>query len=214
MPDFPIMLNLRTRNVIIIGGGGVALRRAKSLLEAEATVTVVAPNVTPELAALPIELHQRNYQCSDLHGMFLVVIATNDPKVNEMVHQDARAEDILVNRADSPEQSDFIVPAVAQVGPVTLAVSTSGASASAAAQIRDQLETHLDRDWSPLLTLASKYRHMLQSTINDPKARIKRIKELTNADAVRVFKEQGAQAYQAFCQSLMPDTNEDDQQDS
>ncbi|QQE11767.1 bifunctional precorrin-2 dehydrogenase/sirohydrochlorin ferrochelatase [Planctomycetota bacterium] len=214
MPDFPINLNLSTRNVVIVGGGSVALRRAQSLLSAGATITLIAPDIHPDLEALPIKIHKRPYQTMDLHDAFLVVIATSDNKINDSVHQDARAEDILVNRADAPNQSDFTVPAVAHVGPVTIAVTTNGSSASAAAQIRDQLATNLDKDWSPLLDLASNYRHMLQSAITDPKRRIQRIKQLTSSDAIRIFKEQGTQAYQAFCQSLMPDQYEDDNNDS
>jgi precorrin-2 dehydrogenase / sirohydrochlorin ferrochelatase len=132
-------VDLAGRSVLVVGAGRVALEKAQGLLECGAAVTVVAPEVSPELAALHVELHRRPYRPSDLDGRFLVVAATSDTIVNTRVFADAEARALLCNVVDVPELCSFILPALHREDPITVAVSTGGASPVLAQRLRDEI---------------------------------------------------------------------------
>jgi precorrin-2 dehydrogenase/sirohydrochlorin ferrochelatase len=132
-------LDLEGRRTLVVGGGTVALEKARGLLDCDAAVTVVAPVVLDALAELPVELVRREYRSSDLAGRFLVIAATSDTEVNRSVHRDAEERALLCNVADVPELCNFILPAVHRAGPIAVAVSTGGASPALAQRIRDDV---------------------------------------------------------------------------
>ena len=132
-------LDLTGRSVLVVGGGSVAFEKVRGLLDCGARVTVVAPEVAPELLCLPIELLQRRYHSSDLRGRFLVVAATSSTPVNRRVFADAEARNVFCNVVDVPELCSFILPAVHREGPIAVAVSTGGASPALAQRIRDDV---------------------------------------------------------------------------
>lgn len=202
MPPLPVMLNLQGKRCVVVGGGPVALRRAGALLDSGGAVTVIAPVVEPELDALPIELHRRPYQAGDLSGAFVVVIATDDPKVNEAVARDAHAAGVLVNRADNPDAGDFTIPAHAHHGPITLAVHTGGASASASATIRKTLSDALDPDWPRLVELAAGFRPIIQQRYPDPAQRRERLMKLADPQAMAILKGRGKDALLEYYRGL------------
>jgi siroheme synthase-like protein len=129
-------LDLEGRRCLVVGGGAVALEKARGLLECGARVRVVAPEVVPDLRSLPAELKERSYEASDLDGCFLVVAATSDRQLNRQVHADAEARALLCNVADVPELCSFILPAVYRRDPIAIAVSTGGASPALAQRLR------------------------------------------------------------------------------
>ena len=202
MPPLPVMLNLSGKRCVIVGGGPVAVRRAKALQEAGAAVTVIAPNIEPGLTAPPLELHHRPYQAGDLAGAFIVVIATDDPGVNEAIARDAQTAGVLVNRADNPDAGDFTVPAHAHHGPITLAVHTGGASASASATIRRQLSDALDPDWPKLIKLAAGFRPVIQQHYADPARRRERLMKLADTQAMAILKGRGEDALLDYYREL------------
>jgi len=189
-----VMLNVRGRRCVIVGGGAVAARRAAALLDSGAEVTVIAPKVDAELAGLAVTVHHRGYEQGDLDGARMVVVATDDPAVNERVAADAASLAILTNRADAPEQGDLTIPAHAHHGPITLAVHTGGTSARAAATIRRQLSDALDPDWPRLLEAAAPYRKRVQDAVPDPDDRQTRLRRLTDDQAMNILKSQGEPA--------------------
>jgi precorrin-2 dehydrogenase / sirohydrochlorin ferrochelatase len=132
-------IDLADRRVLVVGGGGVALEKVRSLLECGAVVTVVAPQVDARLSPLPVEIHHRRYRSDDLDGRFLVVAATSTPSVNRRVFRDAEDRSILCNVVDVPELCSFILPAVHREGPIAVAVSTGGASPALAQRLRDEI---------------------------------------------------------------------------
>jgi precorrin-2 dehydrogenase len=196
------MLTVRGRRCVIVGGGPVALRRARSLIEAGAQVAVVAPGVEPALSALPIERIQRPYRHADLDGAWLVIIASDDPQVNEEAARDAREAGVLVNRADDPDRGDFTVPAHAHHGPVTLAVHTGGASASASAAIRRELSDALDPDWPRLIEQAARFRSIIQERFADPDERRRRLLQLADPQALALLKDRGEAALLDYYKAL------------
>jgi uroporphyrin-III C-methyltransferase/precorrin-2 dehydrogenase/sirohydrochlorin ferrochelatase len=123
---YPIDLDLTGRPVVVVGGGRVALRRARTLLEAGADVTVIAPRVEPDLADLPLVVRQRGYRDGDLEGAWLVHAATSDPAVNSAVAREAERCRIWCVRADDAALSRAWTPAVARHGDVTVAVTAGG----------------------------------------------------------------------------------------
>ncbi|RDI76088.1 siroheme synthase, N-terminal domain [Gaiella occulta] len=132
-------LDLTGRSVLVVGGGRVALEKVEGLLASGADVTVVAPQVVPELTRLAVTLVRRGYRSEDLDGRFLVVAATSTTSVNRRVFRDAEARAQLCNVVDVPELCSFILPAVHRHDPIAVAVSTGGASPALAQRLRDEI---------------------------------------------------------------------------
>lgn len=203
MSGLPAILNIAGRRGLIVGGGSVALRRARGLLAAGADVVVVAPHVEPELAALNVTVQRRPFEPDDLTGAFLVVAATDSAAVNAQVVAEARSRRVLANRTDRPDEGDLVVPAHRREGPITVAVDTGGVSAKAAATIRDELLSHLDPDWPRLLNIASPFRARIQDAFADPDERRRRLVALTGRLAMATLKREGEAALDAFCRRLL-----------
>ncbi|SHH68809.1 precorrin-2 dehydrogenase / sirohydrochlorin ferrochelatase [Fibrobacter sp. UWCM] len=140
---FSIELNLEGRNVLVVGGGRIALRKVKTLLPTGAHITVVAPQLDPEFTTIPsIVLKNRPYEPLDLRGIFMVFICTDKPAVNAQVSNDARARRILVNNACDYLDGDFIVPARMDFGEnIAVTVSTQGRAPSLAKQLKQKIQS-------------------------------------------------------------------------
>ncbi len=140
---FSIELNLEGKNVLVVGGGRIALRKVKTLLPTGARITVVAPQFDPEFAAIPsLVLKNRPYEPLDLRGIFMIFICTDQPAVNAQVSNDARARRILVNNACDYLDGDFIVPARMDFGEnIAVTVSTQGRAPSLAKKLKQKIQT-------------------------------------------------------------------------
>lgn len=125
-------LDLRGRDCLVVGGGRVATEKVQGLLDCEARVTVVAPQVDDELRRLPVRIVQRPFEAADAANRFLVIAATSDRAVNVEV----AAASGLCNVADDPELCNFILPAIVRRDPIVVGVSTGGASPALAQRIR------------------------------------------------------------------------------
>jgi siroheme synthase-like protein len=136
---FMACLDLEGRPVLVVGGGPVAREKVEALLECGASVTVVAPEIDPELDRPGVALVRRAYRTTDLEGRLLVVAATSTEEVNRRVFRDAEARGILCNVVDVPALCSFILPAVHRQGPIAVAVSTGGASPALAQRLRDDI---------------------------------------------------------------------------
>jgi precorrin-2 dehydrogenase / sirohydrochlorin ferrochelatase len=134
-------IDLTGRAVLVVGAGRVALEKIEGLLAAGAEITVVAPQVLPDVEALGLTLVRRGYRTADLEGKFLVVAATATTSVNRRVFRDAESRALLCNVVDVPELCSFILPAVHRHEPIAVAVSTGGASPALAQHLRDQIAT-------------------------------------------------------------------------
>jgi uroporphyrin-III C-methyltransferase/precorrin-2 dehydrogenase/sirohydrochlorin ferrochelatase len=132
-------LDLRGRDCLVVGGGRVAAEKAAGLLECDATVTVVAPEIDDELRGTGVTLLERRFAASDVVGRFLVIAATDDRSVNATVFAAAEARSVPCNVADDPELCSFILPAVIREDPIVVAVSTGGASPALAQRLRDDV---------------------------------------------------------------------------
>lgn len=189
---YPILLNVADRLVVIVGGGAVAARKAKGLLQAGATrVRVVSPDFDP---AMPqdVERVAEPYQARHLIGAGLAFAATDSAGVNEQVVREAREMGIWINRADpnEVEPGDFHVPAVFRDGPVAVAVSAGSPALSALA--RD----HLQRHWDPRIGVMAEamltLRPMILSAEADPARRREMLRSLATPEALDVLRDRGA----------------------
>ena len=159
---YPVSLNIAGRKCVVAGGGEVALRKVKALLEHGADVEVISPDLCLELARLgesgEIRVRNHAYETGDLTGAFLAIAATDDAETNRQVAEEARREAILINVVDDAVNSDFIVPSYLRRDSLTIAVSTSGQSPALARKIRTRLEKEITDQYGTLTRLIGEVR--------------------------------------------------------
>lgn len=175
MEFLPICLRLTGCEVLLVGGGEVAARKARLLTGAGAAVQVVAPNILEELQSL-LAAHggswlQENYRKEHLPGKQLVVAATPDAQVNEQIYRDAVALSILVNVVDSPDLCTFIFPAIVDREPLTIAISSSGRSPVLTRILRRRIEALVPADYGRLALFAGRFRQEVKERIPQVSAR-------------------------------------------
>jgi siroheme synthase-like protein len=150
-------LDLRDRLAVVVGGGQVAGRKVASLVEAGASVRLVAPELNPATAALlphaQVEHLARPFAPADMEGAWLVICATNIEQLNRAVAAEAEQRRLFVNVVDVPELCSFIVPASLRRGDLCLAVSTGGAGPAVARRLREGLEGQFGPEWADYLAL-------------------------------------------------------------
>jgi siroheme synthase-like protein len=163
MALYPIFVDTTGRRVLVIGGGHVGAEKVRGLLPAEATITVVSPELIEELGAAKaagrIEHVARAYVESDLDDAWdFVMVATDDGAINAEVAAACRRRRIWVNAADDPANCDFILPSVVRKGKITLAASTAGASPALARRLREELDAYLTEEMPALADLLAEVR--------------------------------------------------------
>lgn len=185
---YPINLDITDKLCVVIGGGGVAMRKIHGLLSAGARVLVISPELRGDKA--------KSLQCADWNGLaetidwmpgeytegmlkevcrdeqpVLVFVATNSPETNEMAAAEAREMGILVNCATSRDMCDFQVPSRVQRGDLLLTVSTGGLSPAVSKLVRRDLEGHYGPDFARWLTMMDSLRQELKERVADTKER-------------------------------------------
>ena len=162
MGYYPIFVEMRGRRVLLVGGGHVALEKIGKLADADAEVTVVAPERIPPVQAFiddgRAHLLDRAYESGDVEGYDLVMIATDDGEVNRLVADEARSRKIWVNAADDVANCDFILPSLASRGKIAIASSTGGSSPALARWLRERMEDFLSDEVVALADLLAEVR--------------------------------------------------------
>ncbi|MBS1767785.1 MAG: bifunctional precorrin-2 dehydrogenase/sirohydrochlorin ferrochelatase [Acidobacteria bacterium] len=178
MSLLPLFLDLRSKPVLLVGGGSVARAKLAALREAKADLRIVATRFSRGFAweARGLRLHRRPFEPADLDGVHLVVAATNDPSVNAAIAIEARRRGIWINAVDDPQACDAFFASTLRRGPVELAVSTHGAFPGLSRSLRLALESLLPdetalRDFSAL-------RARLRERLPDPAARTEALRAL------------------------------------
>jgi precorrin-2 dehydrogenase/sirohydrochlorin ferrochelatase len=163
-PKYPVYLDIADKNVLVVGGGSVAARKAETLLSYGASVLVIAPEADAAIAAAcddpacTLRWERREFAPGDCAGMRLVFCATNSERVNRAVFADAHEYGALANVVDVPPLCDFSVPSIVDRGLLQIAVSTSGASPAVARRVRERLEAEFGPEWEEYLALLSEIR--------------------------------------------------------
>ncbi|MBD3634150.1 MAG: siroheme synthase, partial [Methylophaga sp.] len=162
MDFLPIFLDLKQQPCLVVGGGEIAARKAGLLVKAQATVTIVAPALSASTQKLvdnqQVHWLEARFDASQLSQERLVIAATDDASVNEAVYEAAKARNILVNVADSPDHCDFILASILDRSPIVVAVSSGGDSPVLARNLRARLETLIPPSYSKLGDLVGRYR--------------------------------------------------------
>ncbi len=180
MSLYPVFLKLKDTPCLVIGGGKVAERKARSLLEAQARVTLIAPAVTHGLADMAtggaIKHLEREFEAGDLEGYVLAIAATNSPEVNREIYREATSRRILVNAVDDRDNSNFYVPSVVRRGDLQLAISTSGRVPYFAGKLRQYFEAMIYDGIDEDLRQLSKMRTaILEEHFPDRKEKMRRM---------------------------------------
>ncbi|MDD5223197.1 MAG: bifunctional precorrin-2 dehydrogenase/sirohydrochlorin ferrochelatase [bacterium] len=190
MPYYPISLNCVNRPCLVVGGGEVAERKVRGLLAAGARVRVVSPELSPVLESLArdgkITVERRPYRRGDLQGMFLVLAATDDPAVTRGLVEEARALPCLLNLADLPAESDFILPALLERGDLTVGFSTSGRCPALAQWLRDRVAEGVGAEYEKLTALLGDFRDRLLTKGVSPPTIRRCIRESLDADLLKL----------------------------
>ncbi len=172
MDFLPIFLNIKQKACLVVGGGEIAQRKVGVLVEAGAEVTVVAPEIAPEL------LQSDKLRCvlapfdpSHLDNMNLVIAATNDAAVNQQISELCRACNVPVNVVDCPELCSFIMPSILDRSPLMVAFSSGGASPVLTRMLRGKLETMIPQRYSRLTEFSARFRDVVKTRITEPSQR-------------------------------------------
>lgn len=193
MKYYPIQLDIRNRNCLVIGGGSVGTRKVSMLLKCGARVTVVSPQISEQLRNLSannaVSLHERAYTNSDLDDIFLAIGATDDETLNRQISQDAEQRDILCNIADRPEICNFILPAIVQRGDMVITISTSGQSPAMAKSLRKQLENQFGEEYAEFLLLMGAIRRKLLQEEHAPEEHKPIFESLINSNLIELVRE-------------------------
>ena len=151
-PYYPIFLDIEDRPVVIIGGGNVCARKAETMMNYGARVTIVSPEFTEEIEQWGrdgvLQLRRKTYEDADLEGANIVIASTDDQSVNEQIAADCRRRRIPVNVVDVTPLCEFIVPAIIDKGSVTLAVSTGGKSPALARTLKEDLQRMIGPEYA------------------------------------------------------------------
>ncbi len=179
---YPIFLKVSHLNVLIVGGGAVALEKLTYLLKSSpnARVELVAREISDSVRELCddhcIDAHECAYESSFLRGKQLVLVATDDRMLNARIADDAKVNKILVNVADTPSLCDFYLGGIVTKGNVKIAISTNGTSPTLAKRLRQLLEEVLPDNINELAENLNQFREQLKG---DFQSKVQQLNELT-----------------------------------
>jgi len=175
MQSFPLFLSLQGRRALVVGGTDHAARKVELLLSAGTQVSLIAETVTGEIAQLIADARicwaGRTFDEADLAGVALVIVATEDEALQARVSQLAQAQCVPVNVVDRPALSSFIMPAIVDRGPITIAISTGGLAPALARKLRAEIERALPAAIGRLARFAEIFRGQVRRTLGEPRAR-------------------------------------------
>lgn len=211
--NYPIMLNIKGKNCLVVGGGTVAHRKIKTLLSHLARVTVISEDLTEELKKVfdngEIDWIQKKYESGDIKDAALVFAATDSREVNLIVAQEAQEAGILINIADCPELCDFIVPSKVEQGDLTIAISTNGKSPALAKKIREQLDKQFGPHYAKFLEIMGDLREKITEKIPEINLREKLYRDLVNSDIIKLLEDADETGAQERVNELFKQTQAD-----
>ena len=191
MSLFPVSLKLMNRPCLVVGAGRVGEPKIASLLEAEAAVRVVAPEATETVSRWArtgrLDWQARCFEPADLHGIFLVVVATPCRELNDGVYREAQQRGVLCNVVDDPPRCDFYYPAVVNRGELQIAISTNGQSPALAQRLRQELEQQFGPEYAAWLEELGRQRRRLFDFRLEPQVRRRLIHSLVTRERFEEF---------------------------
>lgn len=179
MSFFPFFMEIEGANGLIVGGGRVALRKAIKMLPYGSKLTVIAPELLPEFYELKVTVINRAFCDGDITPeLAFVIAACDDEERNRRIFELCREMDIPVNVVDQPELCTFLFPSLIKRGKLSVGISTSGASPSAAVWLRKEIEKLLPEDMEQILDWLKEQRTAVKEQIADEEERSRCLKQL------------------------------------
>src|SRR4051812_40973705 len=205
--NYPLLLDVTDRQIVIVGGGEVAVRKVLGLLAAGARrVRVVSPEFHERMPG-EIERITAAYRREHLTGAQMVFAATHDPSINDAIVRDAHEMGLLVCRADTDDENsgDFATPAMIRKDPVLVTVSTGG-SPALAARLRDAIEQVMNPRWIEMARLMQTLRPQIRARASLAPARRKEVfRTLASDEALDVLEKNGADGLQMWLIERYPE---------
>jgi uroporphyrin-III C-methyltransferase / precorrin-2 dehydrogenase / sirohydrochlorin ferrochelatase len=175
MDYFPVFFNLKGQDCLVVGGGDIAARKIGLLARAGAKITVVAKEISEEVAemetSLGLTIKQSAFVAENIRHYRLVISATDDSNTNKLVAKTAQEQGVPVNVVDNPGLSSFIFPAIVDRSPIVIAVSSGGSAPVLARLLRAKIETVIPPAYGQLAKLAEKFREKVKEQIKIPPQR-------------------------------------------
>jgi uroporphyrin-III C-methyltransferase / precorrin-2 dehydrogenase / sirohydrochlorin ferrochelatase len=203
---YPLFMNIEHRPVLVVGGGAVAEQKLKGLLEANADITVLAPQATETIEGFArnnkIRLLRRKYIRDDVKGFFIVVGATSSRSVQEQIFNDSQDHAIPVNIVDVPDLCTFYLSSVFQKGNLKIAVSTNGKSPTLGKIIRDKIKTEFSEGYPELLETIGDMRPEVRNSLLDYECRKKFYEHVVRSELQRLSHSIGTRTVQKTVDSL------------
>ena len=203
---YPIYMKLDYKKVVIVGGGHVAVQKVATLRDTKAIITIISPDLHPQLLPLAeegvITWYKKSFEPKDLDDATLIIAATNNKEVNDAV-QEASQHWQLVNRADEQQASDFITPAIVRRGSLIISVSTSGASPSLARRLKDELAQQFDEAYEDYLDFLQQARLLICSKFEKGEKRSALLKALMAPEVLEWTRVGDVLARETFLQKLL-----------
>ncbi|MCK5312056.1 MAG: bifunctional precorrin-2 dehydrogenase/sirohydrochlorin ferrochelatase [Desulfobacteraceae bacterium] len=192
MKYYPINLNIKNKNCLVVGGGSVGARKASLLVKCGAVTTVISPEFSSAFEGLDsqgVMFLKKEYKDNDLKNMFLVIGATNNSELNFKISMQAKKKGILCNIADLPEESDFILPSIVDRNDLLITISTSGKSPALAKKIKEDMEHEFGSEYADFLYIMGKIRKRLLSKSHAPDEHKIIFQKLINSELIDTIKD-------------------------
>ncbi|MGF1671778.1 MAG: bifunctional precorrin-2 dehydrogenase/sirohydrochlorin ferrochelatase [Balneolaceae bacterium] len=194
MKVYPVYLNrLDQKKTVIIGGNHEAERKVNELLECDALLTVISPDVTDHLKELAdsnrFDWIRREYVEGDLEGAFMVIVADFKGDINRKVFEEAEERGILANVMDDIPHCNFTFGSLVKRGPLTLSISTSGAAPTLAVRLRQRFEKEFGPEYEPFLEMMQQLRDPMKDVYDDFDTRKELWYSVVDSDVLQLFRE-------------------------
>lgn len=180
MAYFPFFIDIEGKKCLIIGGGKVACRKAKMLLNYGIDLTIIATQFCDLIKELEekVNIKEREFCDNDLTGVFLVIAATENESFNRRIARLCKKRSILVNVVDKKEECSFIFPALIRKGAISIGITTSGNSPVISQQLKENFENNIPDYYEQLVEELGIYREIIKKTISSVSVRTIILKEL------------------------------------
>ncbi len=204
----PLFLEMRNKNVLVVGAGEVGERRAKRFLEAGAHVVILGNTASNEIINLGASVKSIENAPKWVEWSDIVIIATDNPNLNEEIAH--LADYKLVNRADYPKKGNLIVPTSFFIGDVQICISTGGKSPLMAKQLRKKIQKVIKNEDILQLELQDFTRKLLKEKLKDQKNRRSCLYKILNDKTVeKLLKDGNLDQAKTYVEKLLLDLNEE-----
>jgi precorrin-2 dehydrogenase / sirohydrochlorin ferrochelatase len=201
MSYYPVMLNLKNRKVLFVGGGWETEHKVRGLLEAGANLTLLSPYQHPELDALEkdskITWLRRGFEAGDLAGVWLVMSHTKDKADNVAIYAEAEARGVLCNSVDDPDRCSLILPSVVRRGDLIIGISTSGTAPALGVRIKQKLNLEYGEEYTEFLAILRSMRSSITAGFGSFDLRKKLWYDLMDSPALQLVKDGQPEAARA-----------------